>query len=107
MAGGYRAFLIYAGLTGSLAIPEVHYVVTRRGAPSLVVAGFGYVARKRRGTRVYWCCRSRRSQGCRARAVTRQGRLLTRVGVHAHEAHDPLLHRHAAIESLIETVAIS
>ncbi|CAG9787350.1 unnamed protein product [Diatraea saccharalis] len=48
---------------------QVLYSVTRRGAPSLLVDGFSFVARKRRGARVYWTCRSR-AHGCAARALT-------------------------------------
>lgn len=81
---------------------EVRYVKTRRGAASLVVAGFCYIARKKRGARVYWSCKSRVSECCSARAVTHHGKLSARAGTHTHAAHDPMLHRHAAIESLIE-----
>lgn len=83
---------------------EVCYTVTRRGAPSLLVDGFGYVARKRRGPRVYWSCRSR-AQGCPARALTNDGRLLARAGTHTHALHAPVVDEHARIESLIETIA--
>ncbi|CAH0399089.1 unnamed protein product [Chilo suppressalis] len=51
---------------------QVWYSVTRRGAPSLLVDGFAFVARKRRSARVYWTCRSR-AQGCAARALTLNG----------------------------------
>nr|XP_021191601.2 protein tramtrack, beta isoform isoform X15 [Helicoverpa armigera] len=83
---------------------QVCYTVTRRGAPSLVVDGFGYVARKRRGARVYWTCRGR-AQGCPARALTTDGRLVARVGSHTHARHAPVVDEHARIESLIETIA--
>ncbi|CAD0200289.1 unnamed protein product [Chrysodeixis includens] len=76
---------------------EVCYTVTRRGAPSLLVDGFGYVARKRRGPRVYWSCRSR-AQGCPARALTNDGRLLARAGTHTHPLHAPVVDEHARIE---------
>lgn len=87
------------------ATGEVHvcYTVTRRGAPSLLVNGFGYVARKRRGPRVYWSCRSR-GQGCPARALTTDGRLVARAGSHTHAQHAPVIDEHARIESLIETI---
>lgn len=84
----------------------VRYTVTRRGAPSLLLDGFGYVARKRRGTRVYWSCRSR-AQGCPARALTSAGRLQARVLAHNHAPHAPALHEHTRIESLIETISTS
>lgn len=83
---------------------QVCYTVTRRGAPSLVVAGHSYVARKRRGPRVYWSCRSR-AHGCPARALTAHGRLKARVGNHTHPPHELTVDEHARIESLIETIA--
>ncbi|KAF9413989.1 hypothetical protein HW555_007942 [Spodoptera exigua] len=76
---------------------QVCYTVTRRGAPSLLVDGFGFVARKRRGPRVYWTCRSR-AQGCPARALTTDGRLVARAGSHTHERHAPAIDEHARIE---------
>lgn len=85
----------------------VRYTVTRRGAPSLLVAGYEFVARKRRGARVYWSCRERRRCGCAARALTCAGRLvvapaaaaLTPAHCHAPDAN------HTLIESYIETFA--
>ncbi|XP_052748457.1 protein tramtrack, beta isoform isoform X11 [Galleria mellonella] len=83
---------------------DVRYTVTRRGAPALLVEGYGFVARKRRGARVYWSCR-RRTQGCPARALTYEGRLLARVAVHNHSPHTPYINEHTRIESLIETIS--
>ncbi|CAH2040326.1 unnamed protein product, partial [Iphiclides podalirius] len=81
----------------------VQYSMTRRGAPCLLVDGYGYVARKRRGVRVYWSCRNRAS-GCRARALTTSGRLVGRAAAHNHAPHAPPTNDHARIESLIETI---
>lgn len=89
-------------VTGKKA-SEVWYTVTRRGAPALLVDGFAYVARKRRGSRVYWSCRAR-GHGCAARALTLDGRLLARAGDHNHEPHAPVLDEHTRIENLIETI---
>lgn len=85
----------------------VRYTVTRRGAPALLMGGFGFVARTRRGARVYWTCRERR-HGCRARAVTAHGALLQHHAHHNHLAQVARAHapedEHARIESLIETI---
>ncbi|CAH2242345.1 jg19958 [Pararge aegeria aegeria] len=62
----------------------VNYTVTQRGAPCLILDGFGYVASKRRGTRVYWTCRRRRQDGCMARALTVEGRIVVRCSEHNH-----------------------
>lgn len=82
---------------------EVRYTVTRRGAPALLVNGYGFVARKRRGARVYWSCRGRRA-GCAARASTRAGVLLACSRSHNHAPDAPLLDHHHTIESLIDTI---
>lgn len=83
---------------------EARYTVTARGAPALQLGAFVFVARKRRGARVYWSCRARRA-GCRARALTAAGRLLLATNTHDHAPPPPPRHRHATIESLIETIA--
>lgn len=85
---------------------EMCYTVTRRGAPSLLLDGNGFVARKKRGARVYWSCRSR-WQGCPARALTMDGRLIARTTNHNHSKHSPVLDEHKRIESLIETIPVN
>lgn len=82
----------------------VRYTVTQRGAPCLMLDGYGFVARKKRGTRVYWTCRSRKQWGCAARALTIEGRLVMRHFDHNHvpQKHsDQITH----IESLIEVIS--
>lgn len=73
------------------------YSVTRRGAPALIVAGYEFVGRKRRGARVYWTCRRRGAAECPARATTLHGRLLSHVGPHTHPPD-------TRIDTLIETL---
>ncbi|GBP31481.1 hypothetical protein EVAR_17972_1 [Eumeta japonica] len=96
---------VHSASAESESQPEVAYTRTRRGALSLLVDGFGYVVRKRRGDRIYWSCASRALR-CPARALTGAGRLLARAGRHTHppHAHRNLLDRHARIEALIETL---
>ncbi|CAH0723896.1 unnamed protein product, partial [Brenthis ino] len=82
----------------------VRYTVTQRGAPCLMLDGYGFVARKKRGTRVYWTCRNRKPLGCPARALTIEGRLVMRHFDHNHvpQKHtDQITH----IESLIEIIS--
>lgn len=83
---------------------EVRYSVTQRGAPCLLVGGYGFVARKRRGSRVYWTCRSRNSFGCTARALTREGQLVTHHLQHNHPPNKQTELKR--IESLIEIITV-
>lgn len=83
---------------------EARYTVTRRGAPALLVDGYGFVTRKRRGARVYWSCRNR-GQGCRARALTLEGRLVACAAHHNHVRQPPLHDSHTRIENLIEIIS--
>lgn len=82
----------------------VRYAVTQRGAPCLILDGFGFVARKRRGSRVYWTCRSRKQHGCPARALTVDGRLVMRHSRHNHVPHKQTTQINR-IESLIEIIS--
>lgn len=66
--------------------------------------GFGYVVRKRRGSRVYWTCRRRKQDGCMARALTVEGRLVLRCLEHNH-LPNALRADIDRIESLIEIVS--
>ncbi|XP_050666896.1 protein tramtrack, beta isoform-like isoform X6 [Leptidea sinapis] len=84
--------------------PRVGYSLTQRGAPCLVVDGFSYVARKRRGRRVYWSCRCRCKYGCASRALTHDGRLLARHATHNHRP--PSSDRLARVDGYIEIVAL-
>ncbi|XP_041968265.1 protein tramtrack, beta isoform-like isoform X11 [Aricia agestis] len=82
---------------------KLAYTMTQRGAPCLVMDGFGFVARKRRGARIYWSCRSRTQRRCHARALTVDGRLVTHWPAHTHPPHNLAL-ENDRIESLIEII---
>ncbi|CAK1543893.1 unnamed protein product [Leptosia nina] len=84
-------------------VGDVRYTVTQRGAPCLVIDGFSYVARKRRGPRVYWSCRCRRQYGCQARALTNDGQLTMSHCIHNHPLQPAA--EFSRIESLIEVIA--
>ncbi|XP_069357448.1 protein tramtrack, beta isoform-like isoform X8 [Maniola hyperantus] len=83
----------------------VSYTVTQRGAPCLILDGFGFVAHKRRGSRVYWACQRRKQDGCMARALTVDGRLIVRCSEHNHLSNVLNTNNIDRIESLIEIVS--
>lgn len=80
---------------------KLSYILTQKGAPSLVIKGHAYRATKRRDKRTYWsCC----VPVCRARCVTSDGIVTSQSGKHYHIPDARRIRRHNQIESLIETI---